>query len=157
MAADRKALSKVQVNVSSPSKTDKKLPEYESLETDLGGEGFGFQREKSKNLLLGSQIETMQEVFGRLDHYKEGLLQRSKLVLALRSELRVIDFINCEAVKKAYSNSTLTLDQVLMEIEKDERYDQAENNNHKMYINWREFLDYFDDYQEIEVRNKKQQ
>jgi len=93
-----------------PTKQEKKLPEYESIETDLVGDGFGFQREKSKNLLLNSQIETMKEVFDRLDRYNEGLLERSKLVLALRSDIRVIDFINCEAVKKAYSNSTLTLD-----------------------------------------------
>jgi len=45
---------------------------------------------------------------------------------------------------------------VLLEIEKDERYDSQNINNHKMYIDWREFLDYFNDYQEIEVRNKKQ-
>lgn len=34
--------------------TSKKLPEYESLETDLGADSFGFGREKSKNLLLTS-------------------------------------------------------------------------------------------------------
>jgi len=43
--------------------------------------------------------------------------------MALRTDERVIDFIDCEAVKKAYSNKTMTLDAVLLEIEKDERYD----------------------------------
>ena len=43
--------------------------------------------------------------------------------MALRTDERVIDFIDCVAVKKAYSNSTLTLDFILLEIEKDERYD----------------------------------
>jgi hypothetical protein len=82
--------------------------------------------------------------------------------MALRTDERVIDFIDCEAVKKAYSNSTLTLDFILLEIEKDERYDQAQNTstaneiNHKEFITWREFLNYFADYQEIEARNRKQ-
>jgi hypothetical protein len=43
--------------------------------------------------------------------------------MALRTDERVIDFIDCEAVKKASSNKTMTLDAVLLEIEKDERYD----------------------------------
>ena len=44
--------------------------------------------------------------------------------MALRTDPRVIDFIDAEAVKKAYSNSTLTLDAVLLEIEKDEHYEK---------------------------------
>jgi hypothetical protein len=54
----------------------------------------------------------------------------------------------------------MTLDAVLLEIEKDERYDmanQAKNQiNHKEFLTWREYLNYFNDYQEIELRNKKQ-
>ena len=82
--------------------------------------------------------------------------------MALRTDAKVIDFIDCEAVKKAYSNNTLTLDQVLLEIEKDERYDQSQGKlgkneiNHKEFVTWREFLNYFNDYQEIEARNRKQ-
>ena len=103
----------------------------------------------------------MREVFERLDKYNEGILRRSDFVMALRTDARVIDFIDCEAVQKAYSKSTLTLDVVLLEIEKDERYDQANQGrgdqiNHKEFITWREFLNYFNDYQEIEQRNRKQ-
>lgn len=103
----------------------------------------------------------MREVFERLDKYNEGILRRSDFVMALRTDARVIDFIDCEALKKAYSVSTLTLDAVLLEIEKDERYDQAQaakvdQINHKEFITWREYLNYFNDYQEIEQRNKKQ-
>ena len=64
--------------------------------------------------------------------------------MALRTDAKVIDFIDCEAVKKAYSNNTLTLDQVLLEIEKDERYDQSQGKlgkneiNHKEFVTWRE-------------------
>lgn len=50
MAADKKASAKA--GAAAP-KVAKKVPEYESLETDVG-EGFGFTREKSKNLLLNS-------------------------------------------------------------------------------------------------------
>jgi len=46
---------------------------------------------------------------------------------------------------------------VLLEIEKDERYDKQNSSNHKIYIDWKEFLDYFNDFQEIEVRNSKKQ
>lgn len=75
----------------------KKGPEYHSL--DVGDEdGFGFTREKSKNLLLSSQQEVMKEVFGRLDKYNEGILRRSDFVMALRTDVRVIDFIDCESV-----------------------------------------------------------
>jgi hypothetical protein len=52
----------------------------------------------------------MKEVFGRLDKYNEGILRRSDFVMALRTDVRVIDFIDCESVKKAYSNITMTLD-----------------------------------------------
>lgn len=65
----------------------------------------------------------MKEVFERLDKYNEGILRRSDFVMALRMDVRVIDFIDCDSVKKAYSNSVMTLDAVLLEIEKDERYD----------------------------------
>ena len=128
----------------------------------MAGDAFGFGREKSKNLLLSSQVAVMKEVFDRLDKYDEGILRRSDYVMALRTDTKVIDFIDCEAVKKAYSNSTMTLDAILLEIEKDERYDlQKESRgkneiNHKEFITWREFMNYFSDYQEIEHRNKRQ-
>jgi len=104
----------------------------------------------------------MREVFEKLDKHNEGILRRSEFVMALRTEALVIDFIDCEAVKKAYSTTTLTLDAVLLEIEKDERYDEAQASkhsqaiNHKEFITWREFLSYFNDYQDIEQRNRKQ-
>jgi hypothetical protein len=53
------------------------MPEYESLDTDLAGEGLGFGREKSKNLLLNSQTAIMRELFEALDKYNEGILKRS--------------------------------------------------------------------------------
>jgi hypothetical protein len=43
----------------------------------------------------------MREVFERLDKYNEGILRRSDFVMALRTDARVIDFIDCDCVKKA--------------------------------------------------------
>jgi hypothetical protein len=127
LATDKRGTTKAPAK----EKPGKKLPEYESLDADLGGDGLGFGRERSKNLLLGSQVAVMNEVFQRLDKYDEGILRRSEFVMALRTDAKVIDFIDCEAVKKAYSVHTLTLDQVLLEIEKDERYDQANSGGGK--------------------------
>ena len=47
-----------------------------------------------------------------------------------------------------------------MEIEKDEKYDaekasKTDEINHKEFLTWREFLDYFNDYQEMDIRNRK--
>lgn len=55
----------------------------------------------------------------------------------------------------------MTLDQVFYEIERDEMYEmmqlskQEDAINHKEFITWSEFLAYFQDYKEIEERNKK--
>ena len=160
MAADKKT---AKANpAAKPAKA--KVTEYESLDMELPGEGgFGFGREKSINLMLSSQMQVMNEVFDRLDRYNEGILRRSDYVMALRCDIQTIDFIDCEAVKKAYSTSKMTLDEVLLEIEKDETYDQANNTankeeliNHKEFLTWREFTTYFTDYQDIDLRNKKQ-
>lgn len=140
---------KNKVGQPAPTASSKKVPEYDSLDM-VEGEGFGFGREKSKNLLLNSQTEVMHEVFQDLDKYNEGILKRSDFVMQLRTDKRVIDFIDCDSVKKAYTTTVLTLDQVLLEIEKDERYDTkslGKNDiNHKEFLTWREFLSYFTDY-----------
>jgi hypothetical protein len=60
--------------------------------------------------MLKSQIETMKEIFDGLDKYNEGILKRSEFIRALRTDIRVVDFIDCDAVKKAYSSQVLSLD-----------------------------------------------
>ena len=83
-------------------------------------------------------------------------------MMTLRTEQRVVDFIDVDAVKVAgVKKKVLTLDQVLTEIERDETYEQMQLSkqedaiNHKEFITWTEFLGYFEDYREIEERNKK--
>ena len=80
----------------------------------------------------------------------------------LRTEQRVVDFIDVNAVRvAAQKKKILSLDAVLTEIERDETYEQMQMSkkedaiNHKEFITWREFLNYFEDYREIEERNKK--
>jgi len=52
---------------------------------------------------------------------------------------------------------------VFYEIERDETFEmiqlskQDDAINHKEFITWKEFLTYFEDYKEIEERNKKNQ
>lgn len=81
--------------------------------------------------------------------------------MALRTDERIVEFIDVDAVKVPYSKRILTLDEVLQEVEKDEMYEtahlgkQANQINHKEFITWREFMTYFNDYREIEERNKK--
>ena len=81
--------------------------------------------------------------------------------MTLRTEQKVVDFIDVDAVRVAAAKKKiLTLDQVLTEIERDETYEQMQMSkqddaiNHKEFITWREFLNYFEDYREIEERKK---
>jgi hypothetical protein len=103
----------------------------------------------------------LKEVFDKIDKYNEGILRRSEYIMALRTDERIIDFIDVDAVKKPNSQTVMTLDMVLIEVERDEMYEMMQINkqqdaiNHKEFITWREFLTYFNDYKEIEERNKK--
>jgi len=103
----------------------------------------------------------MQEIFEALDKFNDGILRRQQFIMALRCDERIVEFIDVDAVKVPYSKRVLTLDEVFVEVEKDEMYEtaqlgkQANQINHKEFITWREFMTYFNDYREIEERNKK--
>jgi hypothetical protein len=82
--------------------------------------------------------------------------------MQLRTDELITNFINSDAVKlpsARASSSLLTMDQVLIEIEKDEHYESsqlptnAEGINHKEFITWKEFISYFTDYKVISERN----
>lgn len=81
--------------------------------------------------------------------------------MKLRTDERVVEFIDVDAVKLAYSKKIITLDEVFTEIEKDELFEQAQRGkaqdqiNHKEFITWKEFMTYFNDYKEIEERNAR--
>ena len=125
---------------------------------------FKDDRTKSECLLLPSHLETMREVFERLDKYNDGILKRQQFLMALRIDELVVDFIDADAVKVACTKpKILTMDQVMCEIEKDEFYEQHADTknddgiNHKEFITYSEFVSYFTDYREIEDRNKSKQ
>lgn len=63
----------LEAEVGSPggAKTKKKQPTVMLGMDEDGVDPLGFQREKSKNLLLASQIETMKEIYDRLDKYND--------------------------------------------------------------------------------------
>ena len=152
------------IQSSGPQNANKKKKQQitELLDEEDLGDAFKDNREKSQNLLLPSHIESMKEVYESLDKYNDGILKRADFLMALRTDNRVVDFIDLDAVKVAAAKQkVLTLDQILVEIERDEVYEmmnmpkQADSINHKEFITWREFLSYFDDYKEIEERNKK--
>ena len=66
----------------------------------------------------------MKELFERLDKYKDHILKRSDLLMALRTDEKIVDFIDVDAVKvAALKDKILTLDKVLTEIERDETYE----------------------------------
>lgn len=93
------------------------------LDEDEIGDAFNDQ-EKSENLMLPSHIESMKEVYEQLDKYNDGILKRADFLMALRTDSRVVDFIDMDAVRVAGAKQkVLTLDQVLVEIERDEAYE----------------------------------
>jgi len=68
------------------------------MNMDLMGDdlqdSLGFMREKSKNLLLPSQMELMEEVYKQMDTYDDEILRRSEFIMQLRSDSRIVDFID---------------------------------------------------------------
>ena len=132
------------------------------VDQDALDQKLGNAREKSKCLLLPSQIETMKLEYENMDKYQDGILKRAEFIKHLRMDMKVVDFIDADAVKVASSKgNVMTLDQIFYEIERDETYEMMQMSkkedaiNHKEFITWSEFLSYFTDYKEIEERNKK--
>lgn len=72
---------------------------------------MGINKPKSQNLMLASQMETMKELYERIDKYNDKILKRSDFLMALRTDERVVDFIDVDAVKTATQKPrVLTLD-----------------------------------------------
>ena len=67
----------------------------------------------------------MNEIYDALDKYGDKILRRSEYIMALRTDERVVEFIDIDAVKVPYTNKILTLDEVLVEIERDEMYEMV--------------------------------
>jgi len=66
----------------------------------------------------------MHDIFKTVDKDHLEIVRRTDFIQELRVDVRVCDFLDKEAVKIPYSRRTLTLDEVLIEIERDETYEQ---------------------------------
>jgi len=103
----------------------------------------------------------MLEIFQELDKDDFQIIRRSEFIIALRTDERVMDFLDREAVKVPYSKRTLTLDDLLTEVERDETYEQLQTGKHQPMTNNREFfsqkefLGYFYDFKEVQDRNRR--
>ena len=66
----------------------------------------------------------MKEEFERMDKYSDGILKRADFIKHLRMDMKVVDFIDADAVRVAsQKDKILKLDQVFYEIERDEMYE----------------------------------
>lgn len=52
----------------------------------------------------------MQEIFEAMDKYNDKILRRSDYIMALRTDERVVEFIDVDAVRVPYTNKILNLD-----------------------------------------------
>lgn len=68
----------------------------------------------------------MQEIFEAMDKYKDKILRRADYLMALRTDERIVEFIDVDAVKLAGSNKVMTLDDILAEVEKDEVFELSQ-------------------------------
>ena len=59
-----------------------------------------------------------------MDKYSDGILKRADFIKHLRMDMKVVDFIDADAVRVAsQKDKILKLDQVFYEIERDEMYE----------------------------------
>ena len=91
----------------------------------------------------------MKQVFERLDKYKDFILKRSDFLIALRTDEMIVDFVDVDCVQ--FMKETLTLDQMFSIIERDG------GELHKQYITWREFMQYFNEYNPGEIVTETKQ
>lgn len=80
-------------------------------------------------------------------------------MLKCKTSESIVNFINVDAVKtRGTKPKYYTLDQILVECEKDEMQQNIRANTDeidKQFITWDEFLSYLIDYKEIAERNKR--
>ena len=113
-------------------------------------------------MLLPSHLEICRDVFCEMDRHGDEILKRTDFVMHLRTDPRVVEFVDADAVKVG-KGKVLTFDNVLGEVEKDEMYENMHRSkneasiNHKEFLTWNEFVTYFEDYRDIEERNRKAQ
>lgn len=69
------------------------------------------KRERAKCLLLPSQIQTMKDIYNALDKHNDQILKRSEYLMRLRTDEKIVDFIDVDAVQlPGGAKKILTLD-----------------------------------------------
>ena len=82
---------------------DKEFHEHElkqkrsGMEETAPEEGDLFSK-KCENLLLPSHLQIMEEVFTNMDKYGDQVLKRCEFLLGLRTNEKVVTFIDADAV-----------------------------------------------------------
>ena len=110
-------------------------------------------------MLLESHIGLLEELFEKMDKYQDFILIRSDFIYGLRNDEQVKMFIHNPAVQLPKTRKTLTFDEVLCEIEHEQRLTEADKiatfESHlydKKYITFREFINYFKEFKTAEER-----
>jgi hypothetical protein len=97
-----------------------------------------------------------------MDKYNDLILKRRDYIQQLRTDDRVVEFIDADAIQIPKQKKKLMLDEALVEVERDEKMELflinkggGDQINHKEFITWSEFLSYFEDFKPAEERYKQ--
>jgi len=107
-------------------------------------------------VLQHSHIEIMKEVYNQTDLYNDQIVRRSDLIKALRENKSIQKFLDQDAIK-IDRKVKLSVEDVLKELHKDQFLgnDDSEHDNnfdHKEFITWEEFVDFFENFKTSEMR-----
>ncbi len=124
---------------------------------------LGFEEEEKKDkgtrLLSDKLVGVLRAVFSETDKYNDTVVRRKDLLYNLRTNPEVVSQIDADAVLTEDLGVRLTLDEVLAEVEFDEREERKRKEVDavitKEYITWNQLLDYFERYRPREQRNEE--
>ncbi len=90
-------------------------------------------------------MQILRSVFETVDREKDWVVSRTKLVEALRNDVRVIKILHTPAVFLQSIGKSLTVERVLYRIEKEALFGTAEEKRAREYVTWNQFFEYFSD------------
>jgi hypothetical protein len=108
-------------------------------------------------VLHSSHMEIMHEIYKETDKYNDQIVNRSSLIDNIRNNKTVQKFLDQKAIKIDRKHK-LSFEEVLKEIYKDHLLhndsDEEGEFNHREFITWEEFVDFFENYNTPEDRLK---
>jgi hypothetical protein len=110
-------------------------------------------------VLHASHMELMREVYNETDKFNDQIVKRSDLIKALRENKMVQKFLDTEAIK-IDRKTKLTIEDVLKELHRDQFVHPDDSGddgdfNHKEFITWEEFVDFFEHYKSPDDKMKE--